>query len=221
MERKLQERMIGAGVLVLALVLIGPLLLDGGRQPAVDTGTIPGQRSDELRVHTIDLRSGADAVTPAPVVPPPAAVPPAVSLPVVTEATAPAVVAEEVELPAAATPPGAATGPQPASAGPEEKPAAISQPARRPEPVPVPEAGSVVAGGRWLVQVGAFNQKDKAERLVANLRSKGFSPVLSSSTHAGSTLYRVRVGPASSREAATSLAGRLAAAGHPGQAVPQ
>ena len=35
MERKLQERMVGAGVLILALVIVGPMVLDGGSDRTV------------------------------------------------------------------------------------------------------------------------------------------------------------------------------------------
>jgi len=221
MERKLQERMVGAGVLVLVLVVIGPLLLDGGPQREVDPQAIPGQRSDELHTQTIDLRAAG-------VSRPPAAVAPAVAVP-----PPPPVPAEQ---PVAEPPPGAAAAP--AATDPVPAPAALPAPAAG-QPVkeavaaaaPAADAGRVarpaasaarpVVGGAWLVQVGTFSQKDNAERLVAELKARGFAAVPSASGSGGRTLYRVRVGPAGSREAATTLAGRLAAAGHPGHVVAQ
>ncbi|MCC7330065.1 MAG: SPOR domain-containing protein [Gammaproteobacteria bacterium] len=223
MERKLQERMVGAGVLVLVLVVIGPLLLDGGPQREVDPQAIPGQRSDELHTQTIDLRAtGASR--------PPAAVAPAVAVP-----PPPPVPAEQ---PLAEPPPSAAAAPAPAVAAPVPTPAALpapaagqpakeavaaAAPATAAERVTQPAASAArpAAGGAWLVQVGTFSQKDNAERLVAELRARGFAAVPSASGSGGRTLYRVRVGPAGSREAATTLAGRLAAAGHPGHVVAQ
>ncbi len=88
MERKLQERMIGATVLVIALVIIGPLVLDGGPQRELDTDAIPGQRSDELHTHTFDLRApdataaAAVTATPAPALAPAAGPAPAAAPPV-------------------------------------------------------------------------------------------------------------------------------------------
>ena len=62
------------------------------------------------------------------------------------------------------------------------------------------------------MQVGTFGQKDNAERLAASLKRRGFAAFVSPATRSGRTLYRVRVGPAGTREAATSVAARLAAA---------
>lgn len=212
MERKLQERMIGAAVLVIALVIIGPLVLDGGQQGDLDTDAIPGQRSDELHTRTIDLRAPAAtaAATPPPVAAP-VAVPPAAAAPVV-EAEAGAVPGMPEEATVVQQP-----APSPV------KPPAPARPAASDVPPPVPATAAQVpaTGGAWLVQVGTFSQKSNAEKLAATLRGRGFAPVISPTTSGGRKLYRVRVGPAGSREAATSLARRLAAAGHPGTVVSQ
>ena len=61
MERKLQERMVGAGVLILALVIVGPMILDGGSGDDVAQDAVPGQRSDELRTHTFSLSQPSPA----------------------------------------------------------------------------------------------------------------------------------------------------------------
>ena len=70
-----------------------------------------------------------------------------------------------------------------------------------------------------MVQVGTFGQKANAERLVKDLRAKGFDAFVSELERSGKLLYRVRVGPAGTREAAADLARRLAAAGQAGQLV--
>lgn len=219
MERKLQERMIGAAVLVIALVIVGPLVLDGGQQGDLDADAIPGQRSDELHTRTIDLR--APAATAA-ATPPPDAVP--VATPAVVPATvAPAAAAPEASAEAAAAPavPDAATvvrqpAPQPVQPPAPARPASSGTP-----PAPAPAAQGPAGSGAWLVQVGTFSQKGNAEKLAATLKGGGFAPSISTVTSGGRKLYRVRVGPAGSREAAASLARRLAAAGHPGTVVSQ
>lgn len=227
MERKLQERMVGAGVLVLVLVILGPLILDGGEEGGLDPQAIPGQRSDELRVRTFDLRATDDGRAPvlstSPVAPAPAPPPPPPAEPADTagdgstaaEQARDGVVEDKVasvDVPEAMerTPVAAAPAPSPATPAATPPPPASS-------PVPKPAA---TAGG-WVVQVGTFGQKGNAERLAAQLETQGFAAALSTTTVDGRRLYRVRVGPAASREAASTLAGRLAAAGHKGNVVPQ
>jgi len=94
----------------------------------------------------------------------------------------------------------------------------------RPEPVRKPQepvAAPAQSSGGWLVQVGTFGQKANAERLAAGLKAKGFAAVVSPTQRAGDTMYRVRVGPAGTREAALAVAARLSAAGQSGQVVTQ
>jgi cell division septation protein DedD len=59
--------------------------------------------------------------------------------------------------------------------------------------------------------VGAFGEADSAERLAALLRGKGFDVYVSPGVAAGQARWRVRVGPASTREAAEQTAARLKA----------
>lgn len=215
MERKLQERMIGATVLVIALVIIGPLVLDGGPQRDLDTDAIPGQRSDELHTHTFDLRApaataaAAVTATPAPAVAPAAGPAQAAAPPVEAGPAEPGGMPTEAPV---VEPPPPVVKPSPTKVAAAEPPVAAAAAPSTPRPE---------AGGTWLVQVGTFSQKRNADKLVATLKARGFAASLSTSASGGRTLHRVRVGPAGSRESATALAGRLAAAGHPGQPVAQ
>jgi len=229
MERKLQERMVGAGVLVLVLVIVVPLILDGGQERGPDPQAIPGQRADELRVRTFDLRAteegrapvvGAQPVAQAPVPPPPASVEAAGA----ATAAAPAAgeAGGEDAMPKAAPEPVATQESPPAAVASAVQPPPTPDVAPPPRAEPPPPAPRPVAtGGGWLVQLGTFGQRDNAERLAAELGAKGFAAVLSTTSVDGRTLYRVRVGPAGSREAAATLAGRLSAAGYKGNVVPQ
>jgi DedD protein len=48
---------------------------------------------------------------------------------------------------------------------------------------------------RWVVQVGSFSSAENAKRLVARLRLDGMSAYQETVSSAGSSIYRVRVGP--------------------------
>lgn len=65
---------------------------------------------------------------------------------------------------------------------------------------------------RLYVQLGAFAERDNAERLHARLRHAGFTPALMPS-QAGKTLYRVRCGPLDSVEESDRLIADLRARG--------
>lgn len=227
MERKLQERMIGAGVLVVLLALVAPLLLDGTPQGSVDAGGIPGQRPDELRTHTFSVGGSAErpadaAAAPAerggpatPATPPPSpAVDPA---PAATTSAA----AEPAAKPAPVTPPPpvpavvAAPAPKAPVVAPESEVAPTAAAPKSSAPDKAPAAGT----GSWLVQVGTFGQKENAERLATGLKGKGFAAAVSPTIRGGKTMYRVRVGPAGSKDEARAVADRLRAAGQAGQVV--
>ncbi len=207
MERKLLERMIGAGVLLLALVIIAPALLDGGAGLPANPD-IPGQRSDELRTHVFRLDEGARAALPAE------------SLPSVAP-DAPSAVGGETSRGVAQVP----TEPQPviAPAAPPpvdaEAPRGDSTTGSGLAAVPDKPAPAAAPAGAWLVQVGTFGQKANAERLAASLRDRGFATDVSPTSRGEKTLFRVRVGPPGSRADAEGLRTRLQAAGQTGQVV--
>lgn len=215
MERKLQERMVGAGVLILALVVVGPLLLDGGTEFAGSDVVAPGQHADELRTQTFRLDEPRPATGP-----PPAPVAPPLVPPAVPTAAAPAAAVSAPARPTA-EPPGE---PPPANAIAEPAAPAVLAPAPQAKPaapaasLPPPAAPARPTGG-FVVQVGTFGQKANAERLVKDLRAKGFDAFVSELERGGKPLFRVRVGPAGTREAAADLARRLATAGQAGQLV--
>lgn len=222
MERKLQERMIGAGILVLGLVVFGPMILDGGTPPSGTTAVpaVPGE--EEVRTQTFRLDQSSSppsgVMSPAEAVvqePERAVEPAAVRSPESRPQTTPA---EPPQQPVRAPP----VEPRPAA-----PPVAHSAPVAKTgqeKPVSQPDAaatGKPVAGGQWLVQVGAFGQKVNAERLASTLRAAGFRTTIRPVAGGGKTLYGVRVGPVGSPQEAAVLARRLAAAGHPGRVVSQ
>ncbi len=204
--------MIGAGVLILALVVVGPMILDGGPSQPVEVSPPPGQRGDELRTHTFHLDK-PEAVEPAGSA---AAVPATggAEVPAETPQKQTGIGAGRAQLPAVAAAPAPAprVSAPPVSAQPV--PAVRTAKAGEGEP-----AGAQKDSQDWVVQVGTFGQKGNADRLSARLRDQGFEAFVSPTRSGARTLYRVRVGPAGSREAVGRLAKRLAAAGHEGQVV--
>lgn len=67
----------------------------------------------------------------------------------------------------------------------------------------------------YAVQLGVFGSRDNADRLAKQVKGSGF-PVLVNETSGkdGKKLYWVRVGPEPDQAAATTLSGKLKAAGH-------
>lgn len=208
MDRALKERIIGAVVLVLVMVLVVPVFLDGppeGNGIVSEHVPLPGQAEQDTRTIVLDR----DRETPVPAPRP----------------------GEET---AAEDSPGAAAQ----QAGEAETKAVAPRPAPEPVPPPAVEAadapagksagaGAVPAGGQtvsatgmWAVQLGSFGARENAERLAAGLRKQGFAAFLSQLATENGTLHRVRVGPQKDRDSAEAMAGRLAAAGYDGQVVP-
>lgn len=219
--------MVGAGVLILALVIVGPMVLDGGSGSDAVEDAVPGQPSEELLTQTFRLNhaspvgqatgdSGSIASPAAPRADPH----PQSGTAQQQTAPAPAATAGIVQpqpSPAAAPPTKPEKAPDyQAYAVAAVRPQVESQPASQVAPRP-----DGTPGGGWLVQVGTFGQKDNAERLAASLRQRGFAAFVSPMARTGRTLYRVRVGPSGSREAAAGVAGKLATAGQSGQIVAQ
>jgi cell division septation protein DedD len=232
MDRQLTERMIGAALLLGALVVVVPMILDGGGQPARMVAK-PDREPIDLRTHTIHL-DGAERAPPVPrarVVPDPVAadpsppggtaltpVPPPAEEP--ADDTTPPAEGKTPASPAAAS--GSQSTPAPA---PASTPAPAAAPAVKATPAPAPPpaaARTEPAPGAWYVQLGSFSSRDNAKRLAADLEKKGFNATISPlTTGGGKTLYRVRTGGFKTREEAAQLVRRLGSAGFPGGQVAQ
>ena len=205
MERALKERIIGAVVLVVFVVLVVPIFLDGppgDGEVVTERVLLPGQ--DEQKTQTVVLdRDRTDPV--------------------------PAALATQQEQASA----GQEQAPEEqAQASREEQtePAVIRRPEPSrlpPKPVPEPppdeepaEDAVTSSTGMWAVQLGSFSNKENAERLAADLRKQGYAAFLSRLDTGSATLHRVRIGPQKDRDGAEAMAERLAKAGHDGQVVP-
>ena len=205
MERQLLERLIGAGVLVILLVIIAPAILDGEPDP-VPMEAAPAE-DQPRRTHTIRLDKDSET-------PPVARQVEDVATKRPTPEEQP-VVAKEI-APAPEPEPEAEPEPEPK---PEPKPEAAPKPAPVVVAKPVVQSPKIASG--WAVQLGSFSSQENAGRLVKEVKRKGFSGYLMPLNKSGKTLYRVRVGPVSTKDEATQLAARLSAKGYNGQVARQ
>jgi len=233
-DRQLLERMIGAAVLVVLLILVVPAILTGPEQlPATDEV----QTSGGANLRQLTIRPDDDAPTP-PVVsdatsPGRTAVVPRATEPVQEKRTPEPDTGKKSGAPGTRTEP--EPGPEPRSK-PQSKPK--SEPRPRPQAKPAPAAVAAASESAeskaspptaaakresgWVVQLGSFASKPNAEGLASKVKAAGYQSYLEPLDRGGQTLYRVRVGPPDDqRSKAEKLAGRLARAGYRGQVTRQ
>ena len=215
---------LGAGIgIVLGSTFDAPALLGERVREPVQTVELPAEPAalaEDLEEYRALQREAPPE--PPPVAAPPAASPPAAAAPDVPAAPA-ASSASETYAPAALEAPTPAPGPPgPAPAAPKPTPApappepraeevigAIAAthkspaPAGLPEPKPAPEqAGAPApAGVDRVIQVGAYQDPERANRVVAQLRELGFDSYVSKTSAPGPYPHRVRVRPKAGRNA--------------------
>jgi DedD protein len=196
MERKLKERIIGAIILVVFVVLVVPVFLDGlpeGGEMVSERVPLPGQEGHETRTVVLDR----ERTEP---------------MPVATRANEPASSNDDTE----AKPKEEKPLPEPVVETPIQR--NQTQSAAEPEPeAPKPAASTT---GMWAVQLGSFSNEDNAEKLVDDLRKQGYAAFRSQIKTSSGPLQRVRIGPQKDRESAEDMAARLLKVGHKGQVVP-
>lgn len=210
MERQFKERLIGAAVLVAAAVVMVPEIFSGpGSRPehlAGEGATLPGQ----LQTYRIDLQPVQPmAPRTEPAVEAPADRPQDESSVLTSDKTEPGTAASRSDIAAVqgsqAVPSvgGADTPAKPTSSKPEVAGAA---PVSRP------------ASGDWVVQIGSFSAREKAQQIADGLKAEGHPALVTPVKIGGKTLYRVRVGTMTERSAADSTLRKLQAA-YPGASV--
>ncbi len=201
MQEHLKIRLTGAIILVVLVVSLVPEMFRGrpeSRTVHGDTG------ADELPLRSYTIDQHGNQLSGTAMGPASNAAPmtnPAMPAPVlITPAPAPA--ATPPPKPATATAPDAAAVPVPSPV-----------PAAAPPPAAVPAASTSVsapaarAAGRWAVQVGTFSHRELAERMVKQVRAKGFTVVAAGPDERG--LYRVRSAAFSTRASAEALRQKL------------
>ncbi|MDB5957052.1 SPOR domain-containing protein [Ramlibacter sp.] len=206
MRRRARHRLIGAVVLVLVAVVGFPILFDTQPRPvAVD---IPIEIPDRNKVKPLPPAPPAPAAVAAGKVTPPAAP----AAPVITESRAEAEAAVPVAKPAA--PPRIAK----AEPAPEKKPEPRAESKPEPKVADAAKARALLAGKsidaaadgvRYVVQVGAFAEKDKARMAQQKLERAGLKNYTNVAETKNGTRIRVRAGPFASKAEADKAAEKI------------
>ena len=220
-DKALQKKLVGAAVLIALAVIFLPMLFDGkkGEEPVSMQIKIPPKPVYDIP-NRLDREPAAVVQAETPPVPSrtieintdPVVVPEAAG----SDTQAPA---EEKPTVAVAEPPAKAadkpaTEKQPQAKAPHAK-AEKTPPKKAEKPKPVkaeakPTPARQAAGGAgYVVQVGSFSQKANADTLTRKLQAKGFPAFVEGTRAGGKSIYRVKVGPRPTREAADDLRQRL------------
>jgi DedD protein len=251
LDSLVKERLTGAIILVVLIVLLVPELLSGPSRSAPAshaTATAPASSEEPpLRSYTIDLADESHGAAPsagtsgaAPQASSPA------QPPIIEEHTAqdsapaqqpngsaslqPSPQASEAPQQPVQTPPPAAAPPRPQPQVPARQAPPVAQHSSDKPPAPQqrnpaaekrPSPERAEKSGGWTVQVGVFAKQANAERLMKELQEQGFRTSVSENTSSGRTLWWVRTTPVAERATAEQLSARLRAAGHVGSVVPK
>ena len=208
MERRVKERLIGAGILVVLAVIVVPELLSGPKPEAVrpdEPAQLPRPAGvpDPVRNVTVDLSTSKPPVSTAQAAVPP----PATSM---AQSTAPADDPAVSGAPASGGPPSASP---PVSVPPSQNSTAAT--------VPAPQAAALEttasppkSATSFAVQLGSFANRGNADNLAHQLKAQGYPVYMSNEGSGSAARYRVRVGPLSDRDAAERTIARLKQSGH-------
>lgn len=125
-----------------------------------------------------------------------------------------------VNAPVATVPPPPSTTPSAAAAAASAAATAAlpaARPVAKPESAaasaPAPAAPAAADAYVYFVQAGAFTRPEEAESQKAKLAIQGFTAKVMEREQNGRTVYRVRLGPNDTREAAEDLQRKIEAAG--------
>jgi len=230
MERHVKERLIGATILLVLVVLLVPEFLSGPKAPPPAP---PASLPAPVHTYTVDLNDPSRATLQEPDSD-------AANAPTATAAssvpTDPSVATEPSAPPSGSpsTPPQSQapiesapiTPTETVGPGSERSPHSTSL-VSSPEQAPVSSGSARVVTGRhpgakgaWSVQLGSFASKPNAEKLAKLLEGKGYAVLVAPIGVGSAARYRVRIGPLADREAAVRMIGKLQSQGHPATLVP-
>ena len=192
MDRALQERIIGAVMLLVFAILVVPVFLDG---PSNDTEivtksvSLPGQNNQTRKSQTIILER--DRTEPVPV-----------SINISGANIKSATTDAEKEQPV-----------------PEKHQRSETTKNQLKFVDNLIQTPAISPTNMWAVQLGSFSDSERANNLAADLRKKGFAAFLRKLQTESGSLHRVRVGPQKNRDSAEAIAAKLNSAGHNAQVV--
>jgi DedD protein len=209
LKKRARRRLIGAVVLVTAIAVILPMVLDTDPKPV----------SQNVNIQIPSPDAGAYA---------PKGAPPADSKPAPTAAKAPepapppVVAAPQAASPKSTEPLKSASpaanepAPKEAAAAPTENPVAKPPPAQK-----AAKAAPPATDGKFVVQVAALADASRAKDLRQQAAGAGLKAYTEVVKTANGDVTRVRAGPYATREAADKALGQLKKAGLDGKVVPR
>ncbi len=217
-DKALQKKLVGAAVLIALAVIFLPMLFDGKKDEA------PVSMQIEIPPKPVfDIPNRLDREQPAVAVPAPVEAPAVQTIEIATEPAAtdvqggqqaekqaPAATAEQPPKQAVVEPPveqKPAAKPKPPKV--DKKPVAKVEQPKPPKAASKPSTPPAAGGAGFVVQVGSFSQKANADTLTRKLQAKGFPAFVEGTKAGGKSIYRVKVGPRPTREAADDLRQRL------------
>jgi len=199
MDLRVKQRLVGASILLVLVVLIVPELLSGPKPAAPLVFPDPASAPPATRTITVPVNALADGTLAVEPTAPPSAPPvmPPSTPPVMPPRASPSASPTASPGESASGRPVAA----PAPSGDSREMAAM--PLENAPKAPKSEVSTQVSPtGAWSVQLGSFASKPNAEKLVHEVGAKGYTPYVSP-IGSGTTLrFRVRVGPFAERAAA-------------------
>lgn len=179
LKRRARRRLIGAVVLVAAIVVVLPMVLDTEPRPISQNITV--------RIPSPDSGAFTSKVAPAP----PSKAPEGKSAAAKADDKASAAPPVAKEAPKAETAPETATPPKAAK---PKAPAKTSAKTAKPAPK--------VAGGTFVIQVIALADAEKAQRMQGQIAAAGIKSYTEVVKTVKGDVTRVRAGPFATREAA-------------------
>ena len=216
MDRRVKERLVGASILAVLIVLVVPELLSGP-VPVPATSRLPASTPEPVRNVTVDLAT-SKAPEPSPL-DAPAASSAANSGAVASSAAASSAAASDAPPTAAAPSSGASSLPAPPASAPAASAASTSVEIATSLPTSSTTA-TATAGHAWAVQLGSFVSRDNADKLARQLRAQGFGVYVLPGGSGPLLRYRVRIGPMPDRSAAAQTVAKLKSLGQVASLVP-
>jgi DedD protein len=231
MDRRIKERLIGATILVVLIVLIVPELLSGPKRPALP----PLSASLPMDTRNISVDLATSRATPAAEAADPAAAAGALpagtaqasggsgragtpaGLPALADGSS-AHADEAPSAPPTVTTLRAQDSSAPVLETPSSSPKSPSESSNAGAPGDADSSLPPTRHG-WSVQLGSFASRVNADKLAHQLKAHGSAVYVISSGSGASLRYRVRMGPLPDRSAAERAVVKLKAAGHPATIV--
>ena len=226
LRRRARRRLVGAIVLALAVAVLVPMLLESDPKPLgedvsvkippVDEGKFVNRLNEKAKTEPAKIGAPKPEPKAEPKTEPKAEAPPKSTE--AEPAEPPKVEAAKTEPSKIETPPASApsgeSAPKPATlatAAPKAAPAPAATPTSTPAPAP-----REPATGEFSVQLAAFSDDKGANSLANKLKKAGYPAYTEPLSTSRGTLWRVRVGPYTSRDSAVASREKLKGEGYSG-----